>query len=446
MLTSAAAADKMSIVYALATPAAKSAICVFRVSGEGCLNKLSVLFGAADIPPRLFSIRPFYNSGVLVDTVGVLVFSGKKSYTGEDSFEVHAHGGLGVMSLIVEAFDSVGFEEAPPGEFTKRAFLNNKIDLNEAESVLDVIDSTRADDVYLSSRSLSGEFSNKVHGFASVINDLRMRVEGEIDFSDEGESFMDEKIISDLNFLVCDFELFLGGCRNKKNMSVKNKVVFVGPVNSGKSSTFNRLLGFERALISDIPGTTRDIIESEVFYSNLSFSLFDTAGIRNTDDSIEAMGIDYTKSEISNADVVVGVFDSPTDSSIDYFTSLVGDKGFIKVLNKIDINKSEFGDFDCLISAKTGEGFDGFKKKIVSFFDKSSDESATYLVRDRHIILFNDSIEALKKSLCILKSGEDLEIAAEELKISRSCLDIVVGEKTPDGLLGDIFSNFCIGK
>ena len=446
MLTSAAAADKMSIVYALATPAAKSAICVFRVSGEGCLNKLSVLFGAADIPPRLFSIRPFYNSGALVDTVGVLVFSGKKSYTGEDSFEVHAHGGLGVMSLIVEAFDSVGFEEAPPGEFTKRAFLNNKIDLNEAESVLDVIDSTRADDVYLSSRSLSGEFSNKVHGFASVINDLRMRVEGEIDFSDEGESFLDEKIISDLGFLVCDFELFLGGCRNKKNMSVKNKVVFVGPVNSGKSSTFNRLLGFERALISDIPGTTRDIIESEVFYSNLSFSLFDTAGIRNTDDSIEAMGIDYTKSEISNADVVVGVFDSPTDSSIDYFTSLVGDKGFIKVLNKIDINKSEFGDFDCLISAKTGEGFDGFKKKIVSFFDKSSDESATYLVRDRHIILFNDSIEALKKSLCILKSGEDLEIAAEELKISRSCLDIVVGEKTPDGLLGDIFSNFCIGK
>ena len=222
----------MSVVYALATPAAKSAICVFRVSGEGCLDRLSVLFGDAGISPRVFSVRPFYNSGVLVDTVGVLVFSGGKSYTGEDSFEVHAHGGLGVMSLIIEAFDSVGFEEAAPGEFTKRAFLNNKIDLNEAESVLDVIDSAYADDVYLSSRSLSGEFSKKVHGFASVINDLRMRVEGEIDFSDEGESFMDEKIISDLDRLVCDFELFLGGCRNKKNMSVKNKVVFIGPVNS----------------------------------------------------------------------------------------------------------------------------------------------------------------------------------------------------------------------
>ena len=436
----------MSIVYALATPAAKSAICVFRVSGEGCLDKLSVLFGAVDIPLRVFSVRPFYNSGVLVDTVGVLVFSGGKSYTGEDSFEVHAHGGLGVMSLIAGVFDSIGFEEAPPGEFTKRAFLNNKIDLNEAESVLDVIDSTRADDVYLSSKSLSGEFSNKVHGFASVINDLRMRVEGEIDFSDEGESFMDEKIISDLDFLVCDFELFLGGCKNKKDMSVKNKVVFIGPVNSGKSSTFNRLLGFERALISDIPGTTRDIIESEVFYSNLSFSLFDTAGIRNTDDSIEAMGIDYTKSEIGSADVVVGVFDSPLDSSIDYFESLAGDKSFIRVLNKIDLNKSELGDFDCLISAKTGEGFDGFKKKIVSFFSESSDESAAFLVRDRHIILFNESIEALKKSLFVLRSGEGLEIAAEELKISRSCLDVVESEKTSDDLLGDIFSKFCIGK
>ena len=436
----------MSVVYALATPPAKSAICVFRVTGVGCLDALSSLFGEADIPPRFFSVRPFYNSGVLVDTVGVLVFSGDKSYTGEDSFEVHAHGGLGVMSLITETLDSCGFEEAPPGEFTKRAFLNNKISLNEAESVLDVIDSASADDVYLSSRSLSGGFSKKVRDFASAINDLRVRVEGEIDFSDEGENFMDEKIISDLDFLVCDFGLFLGGCRNKKNMSVKNKVVFVGPVNSGKSSTFNRLLGFERALISNIPGTTRDIIESEVFYSNLSFSLFDTAGIRDTDDSIEAMGIDYAKSEIGNADVVVGIFDSPLDGSIDYFTSLVGDKGFIKVLNKIDLNKSELGDFDCLISAKTGEGFDNLKKKIVSFFSESSNKSETFLVRDRHIVLFNEAIEALEKSLFILKSGGGLEIAAEELKISRGSLDVIVGEKTPDGLLGDIFSSFCIGK
>lgn len=436
----------MSVVYALATPAAKSAICVFRVTGEGCLERLSFLFGDVDIPPRVFCVRPFYNSGALVDTVGVLVFKGGKSYTGEDSFEVHAHGGLGVMSLISKAFDGLGFEEAPPGEFTKRAFLNNKIDLNEAESVLDVIDSASANDVYLSSKSLSGELSNRVHYFASVINDLRMRIEGEIDFSDEGESFMDEKIISDLGGLISDFELFLGGCRNKKNMSIKNKVVFVGPVNSGKSSTFNRLLGFERALISNTPGTTRDVIESELFYNNMSFSLFDTAGIRDTGDSIEAMGIDYTKSEISNADVVVGIFDSPSEDSMEYFASLVGDKNYIKVLNKVDLDKSKSVGFDCFISAKTGEGFGDFKKKISSFFTKSPDNSATFLVRDRHVVLFDDSIRALKKCLLVLETGEGLEIAAEELKISRGCLDVVVGKKTPDDLLGDIFSNFCIGK
>jgi tRNA modification GTPase len=245
---------------------------------------------------------------------------------------------------------------------------------------------------------------------------------------------------------VVDFELFMGGCENKKNLSVKNKVVFVGPVNSGKSSTFNRLLGFERALISNTPGTTRDIIESEVFYSNLSFSLFDTAGIRDTNDSVEAMGINQTKSEINNADVVVGVFDSPLDESVDYFKALIGDKNFIKVLNKIDLNKPKLGDFDCLISAKTGEGFDVFKKKIVSFFDNTSSDAATFLVRDRHVVLFNDSVKALKKCLVVLESGEGLEIAAEELKISRNYLDAVVGEKTSDSLLGDIFSNFCIGK
>ena len=267
-----------------------------------------------------------------------MVFANGRSYTGEDSFEVHAHGGLGVMALISEALDSVGFDEAQPGEFTKRAFINEKIGLNEAEAVLDVIDSTNANDVLLSSRSLSGDFSKKIKSLSKNIDDLRMRVEGEIDFSDEGENFMDQGVVVDLKGLISEFDMFVNSCKSKKSLSVKNKVVFVGPVNSGKSSTFNRLLGYERALISDKPGTTRDIIESEVFYESLSFSLFDTAGLRETDDSIEAKGIDYTKNEITNADVVVGVFDSSTVNLVNEFESIVGDKPFLKVLNKIDLD------------------------------------------------------------------------------------------------------------
>ena len=436
----------MSVVYALATPAHKSAICIFRVTGNGCLKSLKSLFGTSDIPSRVFSVRPFYNSSLLVDTVGVLVFDEGKSYTGEDSFEIHAHGGLGVMALIDEALSGVGFDEAPPGEFTKRAFLNGKIDLNEAESVLDVIDSTNTEDVYLSSKSLSGDFSKEVHELSDDINSLRMRVEGEIDFSDEEEDFMDEDIVSDVSVLISKFDLFLSGCKNRKNLSAKNKVVFIGPTNSGKSSTFNRLLGFERALISDTPGTTRDIIESEVFYESFSFSLFDTAGLRETGDTIEAKGIDLTKNEIVNADVVVGVFDSSSLSRLEEFSSLVGEKPFLKVLNKIDVDDSEVASFDCRISAKTGEGFEDFKEQITAFFKTSLQKDATFLVRDRHISLFNNSISSIKKALTIIQSGDGLEIAAEELKIARSSLDVVVGKKTSDQLLGDIFSSFCIGK
>jgi tRNA modification GTPase len=216
----------LSVVYALATPASKSAICIFRVTGDGCLDSLEKLFGTSDISPRVFSVRPFYNSGLLVDTVGVLVFANGRSYTGEDSFEIHAHGGLGVMALISEALDGVGFDEAQPGEFTKRAFINEKIGLNEAEAVLDVIDSTNANDVLLSSRSLSGDFSKKIKSLSKNIDDLRMRVEGEIDFSDEGESFMDQGVVVDLKGLISEFDMFVNSCKSKKSLSVKKQGCF----------------------------------------------------------------------------------------------------------------------------------------------------------------------------------------------------------------------------
>ena len=261
----------MSVVFALATPPAKSAICVFRVSGQGCLKGLSKLLNGSLINHRVFSLKSIYQDERLVDKVGVVSFKGPESYTGEDSFEIYAHGGLGVMTLLVEIFKELGFEEAPPGEFTKRAFLNNKISLNEAESVVDVIDSSNVEDVFLSSKSLSGDFTRAVFEFAKEIDFLRVRVEGEIDFSDEGQDFLDSSLLDDLKTLISRFNLFVGGCVNKKSRSTKRKVLFVGPVNSGKSSVFNRLLGFERALVSDIPGTTRDLIESEaVSYTHLT--------------------------------------------------------------------------------------------------------------------------------------------------------------------------------
>jgi tRNA modification GTPase len=437
----------MSVVFALATPPAKSAICVFRVSGQGCLKKVKTLTGSSPDKPRTFYLRPLLNKdGVLVDRVGMIFFKGPESYTGEDSFEIYAHGGLGVMALIVEVFKGVGFEEAAPGEFTKRAFLNNKISLNEAESVVDVIDSSSAESVYLSSSSLSGSFTERVVGFSKTIDFFRVCVEGEIDFSDEGEEFLDSSLLDNLKKTLEDFSSFISECVSKKNYSVKNKVLFIGPVNSGKSSVFNRLLGFERALVSDVAGTTRDLVESELFYNNVSFSLSDSAGIRNTDDKIESRGIGLALDQINSADVVVGVFDSFNKGVMKKFSSLVENKKYIKVFNKLDLGEPAVDVFDCLVSAKTGEGFGGLKNVLADSFKVNEQNNCSYMVRDRHISLFNSSLESLKSALLKIESVEGLELVAEDLKLARKSLDAIVGIKTPDSLLGDIFSSFCIGK
>ena len=438
----------MSVVFALATPPAKSAICIFRVSGPGCLSKIPELTGSPLEKNKKFYLRSVKNkSGDIVDRVGIISFKGPDSYTGEDSFEVYAHGGLGVMSMLVDIFKSLGFDEAPPGEFTKRAFLNNKISLAEAEAVVDLIDSHDQDGVVLSSNTLSGDFTEKVLGFSDAINNLRVRVEGEIDFSDEGESFFDSSLPNELSLLVENFKLFVGGCLNKKNRSAKNKVMFVGPVNSGKSSVFNRLLGFERALVSEKPGTTRDLVESEIFYNEASFSISDTAGLRETDDVVESKGMQFALEQLNNVDLVVGVFDSDEGSILDRFAELSKEKKYLKVYNKTDLGHVvREGVFDCMVSAKTGEGFDGLKKLISKAFKSDVSGNYMYLVRDRHIGLFQSSINHLENALLKLSEGGGLELIAEDLKLARGDLNEIIGVKMSDSLLGDIFSSFCIGK
>ena len=438
----------MSVVFALATPPAKSAICIFRVSGPGCLSKISELVGSTLEKNKRFYLRPVKNrSGDVVDRVGIISFKGPDSYTGEDSFEVYAHGGLGVMAMLVDVFKSLGFDEAPPGEFTKRAFLNNKISLAEAEAVVDLIDSHDQNGVVLSSNTLSGDFTKEVLGFSDVINNLRVRVEGEIDFSDEGESFFDSSLPNELSLLVENFKLFVGGCLNKKNHSAKNKVMFVGPVNSGKSSVFNRLLGFERALVSEKPGTTRDLVESEIFYNEASFSISDTAGLRETDDVIESKGMQFALEHLNSVDLVVGVFDSDEESILNKFYELSKEKNYLKIYNKTDLGHDvKDGVFDCMVSAKTGEGFDGLKKLISNAFKSDISGDYMYLVRDRHIKLFKSSISHLENAHLKLGEGGGLELIAEDLKLARNDLNEIIGVKMSDSLLGDIFSSFCIGK
>mgnify|MGYP001216941180 FL=1 len=437
----------MSVVFALATPPAKSAICVFRVSGAGCLGGLSRLIKGSEYAIGSFHVKPFFGATGLIDKAGLVVFSGPNSYTGEDSFEVYAHGGLGVMSSFIKAFREVGFEEAVGGEFTKRAFLNNKISLHEAEAVVDLIDAVDEKEVMLAGRSLFGDLSRDIVELAEEVDLLRVRVEAEIDFSDEGNEYFDESLINDLLVVKNNVMSFISGCVTKKNSFQKNNILLVGPVNSGKSSVFNRLLGFERAIVSDIPGTTRDIISSELFYESNVFSVFDSAGLRETKDVVEEAGIKNTLNEIKNTDLVVGVFECYSKSVIDEFKSLAGDNKFVCIQNKVDINIKKDDCFDCCVSAKTGEGFEVLKEIIVNCFNSKVDKKKyNYLVRERHENIFNEVVHSLGSACKGLEQGTSLELVAEDLKNARSGFDELVGKKFSDSLLGDIFNSYCIGK
>ena len=437
----------MSVVFALATPPAKSAICVFRVSGAGCLGGLSRLIKGSEYAIGSFHVKSFFGATGLIDKAGLVVFSGPNSYTGEDSFEVYAHGGLGVMSSFVKAFREVGFEEAVGGEFTKRAFLNNKISLHEAEAVVDLIDAVDEKEVMLAGRSLFGDLSRDIVELAEEVDLLRVRVEAEIDFSDEGNEYFDESLINDLLVVKNNVVSFINGCVTKKNSFQKNNILLVGPVNSGKSSVFNRLLGFERAIVSDIPGTTRDIISSELFYESNVFSVFDSAGLRETKDVVEEAGIKNTLNEIKNTDLIIGVFECYSKSVIDEFKSLAGDNKFVCIQNKVDINIKKDDCFDCCVSAKTGEGFEVLKEIIVNCFNSKVDKKKyNYLVRERHENIFNEVVHSLGSACKGLEQGTSLELVAEDLKNARSGFDELVGKKFSDSLLGDIFNSYCIGK
>ena len=438
----------MSVVFALATPASKSALCVFRVSGNGCLSCLKDICNIPPIKPRVFYNRLLISGGALVDSVGVVFFEGSSSYTGEDSFEIYAHGGLAVMGSVVELLQEQGFDEAGPGEFTKRAFLNNKLSLSEAESVVDVINASNKRALEASANSLVGGFSAEVFGFSEKIDVLRKYVEGSIDFSDEDYDFIKEGgVLDSLSCLCADFGGFVSKCYVSGEAGSKKMVIFVGPPNSGKSSLFNRLLGSDRALVSSTPGTTRDLIESEVFYNSLSFGVVDTAGLRDTKNMIEKSGITLALEKIKDADVVVGVFDDENKARLDGVVSLVGDKLFVAVLNKSDLGCFEGAEgFDFLLSAKTGDGIVEFKDSLSKMLDEKGPGDQKYFARMRHVRLFDRCLSSLENSMLKLKKGEDLDLAAEDLRLARSDLDEVVGIKTADSLLGDIFNDFCIGK
>ena len=439
----------MSIVYALATPPVKSAICVFRVSGQGCLRFLPELFSSKLDEPRYFYKTEMYSKGFFVDSVAVVFFKGPKSFTGEDGFEVYAHGGLAVMSKIVEAFTDLGFQEAGPGEFSKRAFLNNKISLSQAEAVSDLIEASSKEEASRVSMVLSGDFESRVFDFSGRLDALRVLVEGEIDFTDEDEVFVENlaDLRADVSSLSAEFSSFAGACSSKKNNLSKPRVLIAGPPNTGKSSLFNSLLARNRSIVSSVAGTTRDLIDSELVLQNIVLTLGDSAGVRDTEDLIEGAGINISFSEIKNSDLVILVFDSETKDSVSFFKDLLGENECLLVYNKIDLSDERPGGFDLFVSAIKMDGLNDLRKLLDKKLSNSKSEpDLSYLVRERHVDIFSEVSSRLALVSTSIESNESLDVIAENLKTCRDLLAEVVGIKTSDELLGEIFSSFCIGK
>ena len=435
------------MIFALATPVAQSAIAVFRVSGEGCCQKFNTVISKPVSDYRRVFLRDVVWEGALVDRCSIIYYSGPKSYTGEDSVEIFCHGGLSVIRSLTEVFLSLGFREAGPGEFSRIAFENGKLSLNEAEAVVDLINSEDAVRSQLSSEAVAGKLSDMVHELGKDVNALRVFIEGSIDFSDEDYDFIaagniEERLIKIKSSLT---DLIDSSLISSKKLS-KNRVLFFGPPNTGKSSLFNRMLGFDRALVSNIPGTTRDLIDSEMFYNNVNMELVDSAGVRETDDLIERGGVALSGDEVKSSSLILVVLDHDTEELLPSFKSKLSDKKHLVVFNKSDKQHPK-GCYDSVVSAKSGDGVQDLKKTIFKLIQEDKDiTKKTFIIRERHLECFNAALSNLNACIEKVSNECDVDIAAEDLRLVRSSFDEFLGIKHSDDLLGDIFKDFCIGK
>ena len=435
------------MIFALATPIAQSAIAVFRLSGVGCCDVFNGVLKKPISKYREVFLRDVFWDGALIDRCSVVFYSGPHSYTGEDSVEVFCHGGLSVIKSLTGVFFGLGFREAEPGEFSRIAFENGKLSLNEVEAVADLIYSEDVERSLLSSEAVAGKLSDIISSLGEEVDELRVFVEGSIDFSDEDYDFIleggvEERLKKIQSSLI---DLIDASLVSTKKLS-KNRVLFLGPPNTGKSSLFNRLLGFERALVSSVPGTTRDLIDSEMFYNSINMELVDSAGVRDTDDLVEAEGVALSGNEIPESALILIVLDHVTESLAGVFKSMVIGKNHLMVFNKSD-EKNPVEDYDCVVSAKSGSGIQELKKMVFNSIQQGKNCSKkTFIIRERHLALFNAALSSLDDCMEKILNERDIDVAAEDLKLVRSSFDEFLGIKYPDELLGDIFNDFCIGK
>lgn len=431
-------------IVAQATPIGRGGVGVIRVSGPQASAAATALLG--EIPkPRYATYKAFRDEiGEPIDRGIALYFPAPHSFTGEDVLELQGHGGPMIMDCLLQRILLIdGVRLARPGEFSERAFLNDKLDLVQAEAIADLIDAGSHQAARAAMRSLQGEFSQAIHILQEKLTYIRMYVEASIDFPEEEVDFLsDERIHKTLNEVLQQLEMILVSAQQGVILREGITVVIAGEPNVGKSSLLNRLSGDERAIVTDIPGTTRDILREYIQLDGIPLHIIDTAGLRHTSDRVEQEGIRRAWAEIEKADRILLVTDKlPINQALPEIPVTI-------ILNKIDLTQQEpavaeyEGQTIISLSAKTGEGMDLLRQHLKACVGAGNLNEGSFLARRRHV----DALQRAEQVLLEAKQQSAGELLAEDLRQAQLMLSEITGEFSADDLLGKIFSSFCIGK
>jgi len=445
-------------IIAIATAPGKSGIGVVRISGKNLGAIIQALFQQT-LQPRQASLRALRDSdGQTIDQLIAIYFSAPASFTGEDVLELQCHGGPQLLELVMRRCLELGKKEglviAEPGEFSLRAYLNNKIDLAQAEAIADLIDAQSEAAVLGASRSLQGAFSDDINALIEEITQLRILVESTLDFPEEEIEFLENAQARErLKAVKAKLQTLRAGAKQGKILREGIQLVLAGAPNVGKSSLLNRLAGEEVAIVTAVAGTTRDRVKESIHINGIPIHVIDTAGLRETSDEVEAKGIERSWDAIRMADLVIFLTD-PSSASEGLrgkiLESLPAKCPFLDVLNKADLlpapQKSALTG-EIVISAKTGEGIDALRQKILEKVGWGGSQEGAILARRRHLDCLERAAEHIEKSEQFAANGNSsLELFAEELFLAQNHLGQITGKLLPDDLLGKIFSQFCIGK
>ena len=440
-------------IAAVITPPGRGGVGIVRLSGSLSFSIAQQV--ASKVPePRMAHYGPFIDHDEsLIDNGILLCFKAPHSYTGEDVVEFQAHGGPVVLDRLLQRCVAGGARLAKAGEYTERAFLNDKIDLAQAEAIADLIDAETTAAAKLAARSLQGEFSERIHDLVSALTHLRMYVEAAIDFPEEEIDFLsDGKVAGDVELLIEQVETLLAAVNVGRVMRDGMTLVIAGRPNAGKSSLLNALVGNESAIVTDIPGTTRDVVKEQIQLDGMPLHLIDTAGLRDSSDVVEKIGIQRAHDAIAEADRILWVYDGDADPEHHSFeeSNLPSHVPVTFLHNKADKSGRPIG-LDTsnevfAVSAKQGEGIVELKAYLRQTMGLEQTTQGEFLARRRHIDAIERALEHIHTGKAALHEGLAGELMAEDLRQAQLALSEITGEFSADDLLGEIFAGFCIGK